>query len=293
MLKDLAAPIQLTPMVSLADISDFGARRPRSRVASPHHPELWLRIRDLNPGLGSFPNLTPEAWSRFNSMLVTVNKRFSNHFQLTGSYTWSRCIDNGSYLGSFNTNSTGNFTDPYQLNIDKGVCSFDQTHVFKVNGLYQLPFHGNRFVEGWQISGLLTANSGLPFNIADGYDEATGGGVVALTPRPNYVSGCQVQVGQGERMVQSGLLHPRSSRHAGQPRQRHGKRTKIRGHGLCRAEEHQAGREREPAIPGRVFQHFQSHQSWDCRSRGLGGSALFAECGGKIASDRRVKLLAW
>jgi hypothetical protein len=150
--------------------------------------------RDLNPGLGSFPNLTPEAWSRFNSLLVIVTKRFANNFQLTGSYTWSRCLDNGSYLGSFNTNSTGNFTDPYQLNIDKGVCSFDQTHVFKVNGLYAFPFHGNRFVEGWQISGLLTANSGLPFNIADGYDMATGGGVVALSPRPDYVSGCQVQV---------------------------------------------------------------------------------------------------
>ncbi len=75
---------------------------------------------DLNPGLGSFPNLTPEAWSRFNSMLVTVTKRFSAHYQMSGSYTWSRCLDNGSYLGSFNTNSTGNFTDPYQLNIDKG-----------------------------------------------------------------------------------------------------------------------------------------------------------------------------
>jgi len=151
---------------------------------------------DINPALGSFPNLTPEAWSRFNSMLVTVNHRFSDHFQMQGSYTWSRCIDNGGYLGSFNTNSTGDFMNPYQLNIDKGVCSYDQTHVFKVNGLVALPFRGNRFVEGWQISGILSANSGLPFNIWDGYDQVTGGGVVSLVPRPNYVPGCKVQVGQ-------------------------------------------------------------------------------------------------
>jgi hypothetical protein len=32
----------------------------------------------------------------------------------------------------------------------------------------------------------------LPFNIAD--DQKTGDSVIALTPRPNYVSGCQVQV---------------------------------------------------------------------------------------------------
>jgi hypothetical protein len=151
---------------------------------------------DLNPGLGTVPNLTPEAWSAYNSMLVVLNKRFTHDFQMTASYTWSRCLSNGEYLGSFNSASTGAFTNPYQLNEDKAVCSFDQTHVFKVNGLYALPFRGNRFVEGWQISGLLTANSGLPVNIADGYDQATGGDTVALTPRPNYVPGCQVQVGQ-------------------------------------------------------------------------------------------------
>jgi hypothetical protein len=151
---------------------------------------------DVNPALGSFPNLTPEAWSRFNSMLVSVAKRFSRDFQMSVSYTWSRCIDDGNYLGSFSSNSSGGFMDPYNLNLDKGVCSYDQTHVVKANGLWALPFHGNRFVEGWQISGILSANSGLPVDILDGYDEATGGGTVAMVPRPNYTSGCQVQVGK-------------------------------------------------------------------------------------------------
>ncbi|HTA71334.1 MAG TPA: hypothetical protein VK776_23770 [Bryobacteraceae bacterium] len=50
-------------------------------------------------------------------------------------------------------------------------------------------------VEGWQISGILTAATGLALNIADGYDEAAGGTPVALAPRPDYVSGCKVQVG--------------------------------------------------------------------------------------------------
>ncbi len=151
---------------------------------------------DLNNGLGTFPNLNPEAWSRYNALLVSVNRRFSNNFMVTASYNWSRCIDNGGYLGSFNAASTAEFTDPYNTNIDKAVCSFDQTHVFKLNGLLALPFHGNRFVEGWQLSGIVTANTGLPVNISDGYDEATGGSTVALTPRPNYVSGCQQVVGK-------------------------------------------------------------------------------------------------
>jgi carboxypeptidase family protein/TonB-dependent receptor-like protein len=150
---------------------------------------------DLNNGLASFPNLTPEAWSRYNALLVSANKRFSKSFQASASYTWSRCIDNGGYLGSFNSNSTGNFINPYNLNSDKGVCSHDITSAFKLNGLVALPFHGNRLVEGWQISGIVTAATGLPLNIADGYDEAAGGTPVALAPRPDYVSGCKVQVG--------------------------------------------------------------------------------------------------
>jgi len=50
------------------------------------------------------------------------------------------CIDDGAYLGSFNTNGTGNFTNPYNLAWDKAVCSHDLTHVFKINGLWAPAF---------------------------------------------------------------------------------------------------------------------------------------------------------
>jgi len=53
--------------------------------------------------------------------------------------------------------------------MDNGVCGHDITHVFKVNGLVALPFNGNKLMEGWQISGIQSANSGLPPTIYDGY----------------------------------------------------------------------------------------------------------------------------
>jgi carboxypeptidase family protein len=151
---------------------------------------------NLNNGLAGFPNLTPEAWLRYNSMLVSLNRRLTRNVQTLISYTWQRCIDNGGYLGSFNSNSNGAFTNPYNTNTDKGVCAYDQNQVFKINGLVQLPFHGNKLKEGWQLSGILATNTGLPMNVVDGYDEAAGGTPVALAPRPNYVAGCQVQVGK-------------------------------------------------------------------------------------------------
>ena len=164
----------------------LGFGRPGSVTSNPN----------LNNGLAGFPNLTPEAWLRYNSLQTNVSRRLARNVQALVSYTWSRCVDNGGYLGSFNSNSNGAFTNPYNTNVDKGVCSYDQTHVFKINGLVTLPFDENVLVKGWQISGILAANSGLPMNIQDGYDEAAGGTPVALTPRPDYVPGCQVQVGK-------------------------------------------------------------------------------------------------
>ena len=46
-----------------------------------------------------------------------------------------------------------------------------------------LPFHGNRLVEGWQISGIMAASTGLPFNVSDGVDQSN---QVNGVPRPDY-----------------------------------------------------------------------------------------------------------
>ena len=89
-------------------------------------------------------------------------------------------------------------------NVDKGVCSYDQTHVFKINGLVTLPFDENALVKGWQISGILAANSGLPMNIQDGYDEGhtrrldTPAGLCAGLPGPG---------GKGKQVVQPAVFH--------------------------------------------------------------------------------------
>ncbi len=151
----------------------------------------------LNPGLGTFPNVNPEASSRYNSMLISLTRRFSRNVEVNVSYNWSRCITDGAWLGSFNGNGGSEYMNPYNIAEDKGLCPYSQSQVFKTTGVYTLPFQGNRFVSGWQLSGIVTANSGLPLTITDGYDESTGlsTGNPTNPDRPNYVSGCQVQVG--------------------------------------------------------------------------------------------------
>ena len=70
---------------------------------------------------------------------------------------------------------------------------YNAKSTLRINGLYALPFHGNWFKEGWQISGILTQNTGLPISIYDGADDVGYQG--SGNPRPNYVAGCSAYVG--------------------------------------------------------------------------------------------------
>ncbi len=144
----------------------------------------------LNAKLGSFDNLSPQAWSRYNSLQTAVTRRLTESVQGQFSYTWSKCMDDGGYLGSFNTNGTSGFTNPYSAISDKGPCSYDINHVLKANALYIVPFKANKFVSGWQLSGIFSWSTGLPLNITDGYDQAAGGtNSNGLVSRPNLNPG--------------------------------------------------------------------------------------------------------
>src|SRR5581483_4691979 len=112
------------------------------------------------------------------------------------AYTWSKCIDYGAFgVGSFNglSSTPAGVENPFNQRIDRAPCSYDITHVLRVNGLVALPFHGNRIVEGWQISGILSNYSGVPFNVYTGFDRA--GFIAGNSPRPNYIDGCDPYAG--------------------------------------------------------------------------------------------------
>jgi len=151
-----------------------------------------------NPALGYFPTLQPISTSQYNSLQVLLNRRFSRNVQAQVSYTWSKCMDDGAFgVGSFNGATTASTPsaaeNPFNQSIDHGVCGFDIPQVLRVNGLWALPFHGNRIVEGWQLSGIVSTYDGVPFNVNTGFDRALFGS--GNTPRPNYVAGCDPYAG--------------------------------------------------------------------------------------------------
>ena len=138
----------------------------------------------------------PGSSSRYNSLQVSLNRRLTHNLQYQVGYTWSHCTDDGSSpLGSISGGSTAStYENPFLRDpTDKGACYFNAKSNLRVNGVYTLPFKGNVLVEGWQISGIVTQMTGLPFSLYTGPDIT--GYNSAGTPRPNYNAGCNSQVG--------------------------------------------------------------------------------------------------
>jgi hypothetical protein len=121
--------------------------------------------------------VTNKGSSSYDGMLLSLRKRLSRGLQFDVNYTWSHSIDNQSTVANTVT-SGGLICDATDLRVCRGNSDFDIRHLMNVNGLWELPFGRgkmfggdargwvNSIIGGWQISGIFTARSGLPFSLA-------------------------------------------------------------------------------------------------------------------------------
>lgn len=94
--------------------------------------------------------------------------------QLTLAYTYSHSLDDSS------DRYDSSFLDSYNLNSYYASSTYDQRHILTVSYIYNLPIfkHARGLTQsllgGWQLSGIVTAQSGEPFSIINGgtYDNA-------------------------------------------------------------------------------------------------------------------------
>jgi hypothetical protein len=105
--------------------------------------------------------------SNYNALQASLKKRFSRNFQATASYTWSHALDEQSNLGVFFNGN--NPLDPKQ---SYGTSTFDRTHVFNSTYYYELPKIQKNgamgaVANGWALTGIVTLQSGQPYNLYD------------------------------------------------------------------------------------------------------------------------------
>jgi hypothetical protein len=111
--------------------------------------------------LGNINEQASNGTSNYNAMWLTVTKRLSHGLQFGGNYTWSHAFDQVSRNGL----AVSDALDPA---LDYGPSDYDARHHFSFSTVYQLPFKGNRAVDGWQLGSILTLQSGNPLNITSG-----------------------------------------------------------------------------------------------------------------------------
>src|SRR5215469_12725796 len=127
-----------------------------------------------------------EGISSYNGLEVDVNHHWTSGLQLRGAYTFSKALDDGDNLNtSVATNSPAFLSDPLNPKADYGRASFDVRHSGVIAGTYDLPFGrantslGKSWVKylvaNWQVSGIVTLESGLPFTPQLSYNPSNDG----------------------------------------------------------------------------------------------------------------------
>jgi hypothetical protein len=153
----------------------------------------------VNPNLGNIVDRFAVGTSNYSSMQVALERAFGKSIQFRTAYTYSKCLDYGSYYTGNDSIGPNGQTAGLQAgnlgnakrNVDYGPCDFDLRQNWTSNLIVQLPFHGNRLKEGWQLSLISSIHSGTPYSVYDAFDRANVGASAAAAnaERPDIVPG--------------------------------------------------------------------------------------------------------
>ena len=107
------------------------------------------------------------ASSAYNSLQVSLEKRFSQGLQFSAAYTWSKSIDEASSFEGILNPLPG--ADNYARSL------FDARHRVVVSYYWELPikkFSGaaSKLANGWAFSGITTYQTGFPIRITSSSD---------------------------------------------------------------------------------------------------------------------------
>ncbi|MBI4902409.1 MAG: TonB-dependent receptor [Acidobacteria bacterium] len=115
----------------------------------------------------------------YNSLQISLNRRFAQGLMFMANYTWAKSLDDISD----DTDGAGQgLLIPYDSNnrqLDRGRSGYDIRHQFRSAVIYELPFgHGKRWAQsgilaytigGWATNTIIDWSSGYPFTVGYGF----------------------------------------------------------------------------------------------------------------------------
>ena len=121
--------------------------------------------------LGDVYQIASIGYGNYNALEGELERRFTNGLSMHANYVWSKSMD------ALNNGASNPQYGP-DVQAEYGQSDFNAGQVFKLSGVYELPFgQGKQFlgsanwltnalVGGWQASGYSSVQSGLPFNVS-------------------------------------------------------------------------------------------------------------------------------
>lgn len=125
-------------------------------------------------GYGDITAYENTGYSNYNSLQVSLTRRFAKGLFLGLSYTWSHALGNTSADGDYRR------IDQYDRQANYSNTSFDRRHNLVVNYVYEAPriFSNNGIlhavVDGWQASGVTIIQTGSPYTPSVSFADGTG-----------------------------------------------------------------------------------------------------------------------
>src|SRR5712692_9303776 len=126
------------------------------------------------PGFARIEEFQSSANSIYHCLTVQLNKRLSQSYQFLASYTFGKVIDDNPDATSvvpFSSDDAKMVQDPLNPRGDRGPGVNDQRHRFVLRAIWDLDgyshslSHSVRYLlGGWQLSGILTAQTGQPYS---------------------------------------------------------------------------------------------------------------------------------
>jgi hypothetical protein len=132
-----------------------------------------------NPNFGPTFQRVTDAQSFYDSMQVSVMKRYSRGLRAQVSYTLAKSIDDSSGINSQDFDSVVQYgLDWYDPAYDRGPSAFQARHNLTFNWSWDIPVSSSLtglargVLGGWQLNNVTTLQSGQPFTVRLGFNRS-------------------------------------------------------------------------------------------------------------------------
>ena len=170
---------------------------PQGRI-DPSTGQVYKALTRLNPQYSNINNRGSNGDSFYHGMNIGLQTRNLYHtgISLVANYTLAHATDDLSTTFSETNNAFSlGYTDPFNPSLDHGSGDFDIRHRFVLAPIYKSPYFAgsksslmNQALGGWQVTGIYTVRTGVPFTYFDSTNNISGYNVARYQPADGVIS---------------------------------------------------------------------------------------------------------